>query len=214
MDVGITSGPARPALRRAVGALLLAFVLTSCASRTTRAAVSADGEPAGTAVRTFAAYDPSGVLTVPVAGTASGSCFTGSAAAPVAGAYRCFAGNRILDPCFAAKGGVLPTTVACVADPWSHAVVLTLTKALPADPAATNRLRPWAFVLGSGVRCVASTGTVPAVAGVNLAYRCTDGTSATIGTVAAAGRATVTASYGRPGGKALHRSTVRVVWRA
>jgi hypothetical protein len=71
--------------------------------------------------------------------------------------------------------------------------------------------RPWAFQLANGVRCVASTGTVPAVAGVNLAYHCADGADAALGSVSG-GR--LTAQYATPGATRLAQLTVTTVWDA
>jgi hypothetical protein len=163
-----------------------------------------------TVVRTFTAYDGAGRLTVPAAAHRRGHCWSASIAVLAAGAYRCFAGNTILDPCFAPPQTARPSRVACVADPWSPAVVLHLAKPLPDDAGAKSANRPWAFVLATGIRCVASTGTVPAVGGVNLPYHCSDGTSAAL-----TGRtgALVHASDAAPGAAALSSAAVRVVWR-
>jgi hypothetical protein len=163
-----------------------------------------------TVVRTFTAYDAAGRLTVPAAAHRRGHCWSASIAVLSAGAYRCFAGNAILDPCFAPPQTGRPGTVACVADPWSPAVVLRLAKPLPNDATARSANRPWAFVLASGTRCVASTGTVPALGGVNLPYQCSDGTSAAL---TDRGGGLLHASDAAPGAAALRRVAVRVVWR-
>jgi hypothetical protein len=148
----------------------------SATTRTTGTAPSAT-----TAVDTFQAYTASGVLSVAVSGAATGSCFTGSIAAPGPDAYRCFAaGNTLLDPCFAPATTAKPTSVACVQTPWSQAVVLTLTAPLPADPPTPGLTRPWALRLHNGARCVAVTGTVPSAGSVNLAYQCTSGYDAAL----------------------------------
>lgn len=216
-----TSG-ARRAVLAVVGALVAAVVLLSgCATSTPShrtaahagsqqraAALTAQQSPV-TARHTFDPYTKSGGLTVGVAHHATGSCWTTSLADPTPSAFRCFAGNQILDPCFAAPGTTKGGTVACVADPWSKATVLTLTKRLPSSDYAAHRV--WAFRRAGGTTCVAATGTVPAVAGRNLPYNCSDGTFAAltgararhVHTVFATARATT-----------LRTARVRALWHS
>ncbi len=109
------------------------------------------------------------VVYTPVAFTAeqtvSGDCWTGSIAAPRAGAYRCMAGNAIFDPCFV---GTAPNTADCpdpTADPdLQTGTVIQLTHALPAAATAPqpDPSRPWRFQLANGAVCGAMTGTVVA----------------------------------------------------
>jgi hypothetical protein len=191
----------------AVGAL--ALLLVACASPTDKSR-SVGGQGATTTVRTFAAYDAKGNLTVNVADVSAGKCWTSSIADPRADAYRCWSGNKILDPCFAPSGKAAPNSVACLADPWSDALVLNLTEPLPHVTPVAAGIRPWALQLDNGVRCVASTGMVPSVKGVNLAFRCTNGAAADV----VDARATaVTANYGWPKGKTLLQRSVTTMWR-
>jgi eukaryotic-like serine/threonine-protein kinase len=201
--------------------VLLALVLAGCASQHGHAK---SGPPAGgasqhlttqprTTTESFRAFSSDGELAIKVGDVASGNCWTTSIAAPSSGAYRCFAGNQILDPCFvppptAAK--TPPTEVACVNTPWSDALVLHLTTALPKPDSAAGVHRPWAFALANGARCVASTGTVPAVRGINLGYHCADGHDASLLDQAAP---MVTADYGDPVAQTLQRVTVTTIWR-
>lgn len=175
--------------------------------------------PVVTAVRRFAPFRADGRPAVRVARTATGSCFAASAAAPTARAYRCFAGNTILDPCFA-PAGAAARSLLCVSDPWSAAVRLRV----PRLPAATapGAGRAWAFELARGLHCVAATGTVPSVAGVDLPYRCTDprtapGARATPIWAAlphhATRAGTILARYARPGARAVSAAPVRILWR-
>ena len=216
-----TSGTARTVLA-IVAALVAAVVLLSgCATGTQghrataqrgsqqrAAALTAQQSPV-TARHTFDPYTKSGKLTVGIARHVSGSCWTTSLADPTASAFRCFAGNQILDPCFAAPGTTKGGTVACIADPWSKATVLTLTKRLPSSDYAAHRV--WAFRRAGGTTCVAATGTVPEIAGKNLPYDCSDGTFAAltgakaqhVRTVFAAARATT-----------LRTATVRALWHS
>src|SRR5580658_3794361 len=57
-----------------------------------------------------------------VSDRARGSCFTHSLSTDRPDAWRCFEGNDILDPCFAASPHAV--TVACAESPFSKLVVL------------------------------------------------------------------------------------------
>ena len=186
-------------------------VLAGCASTAAHRKAAAGTAAPGTTTVHFRAYSPGDELAVPVADVVRGQCWTTSIAAPSAHAYRCFQGNKILDPCFAPAHAASPVQVACLGAPWSRALMLQVSGKLPAPSAATAVSRPWAFQLANGVRCVASTGTVPAVAGVNLAYHCADGADAALGAVSGT---RLTAQYANPGAGALATTTVTTIWDA
>lgn len=185
-------------------------MLCACGSHQRQPADTA-GQPVRTVIKTFSAYRANGDLALPVADVATGNCWTASVAAPSAGAYRCIAGNAILDPCFAPAHPSTPLEVTCVADPWSDAQVVRVTGALP-EPPSTGRgaTRPWAIQLANGVRCVAATGTVPAINGVNLDFHCRNGWDAAVRDDSAA---TVTADYGDPDMQVLRTVAVTTIWR-
>jgi hypothetical protein len=165
---------------------------------------------ARTAHHTFAPYDASGRLTAAVSGgQRSGNCWTTSIAVPIAGVYRCFAGNEILDPCFAPAAETSPPTVACFADPWHPGTLLTLRRALPKDDPQLTDGHPWALELANRARCVDITGVVPRLAGVDLEYRCGPGLVAGFG---AAATDTLTARYGPMHGP-LHSEQILAEWR-
>jgi len=213
MDVGEIRGrgPVAPALRLVLLAITLVTVLAGCASSTKHRGPTAGAAAPGTATVHFHAYAPGGDLTVSVADVVRGQCWTNSIAAPSTDAYRCFQGNKILDPCFAPPHPSSPVQVACLSAPWSRAVMLQVSGKLP-PPASDGAVsRPWAFQLSNGIRCVASTGTVPAVAGVNLGYHCVDGADAALGVVIGSH---LTAQYAPPGATSLSRMTVTTVWDA
>ena len=200
-----------------VAVLLVAAGAAACSSGPRHAAAANSGVPtlSGSAVpapevRTFSPYAATGTLAVPVADQHPGSCWTGSIAVPVAGAYRCIAGDQIYDPCFAATGQGAVHSVACVSDPWSRAHVITLTGALPKITPAPD-LRPfWALELANGARCVAVTGTVARVDDIDLGYVCGAGNGA--GVVVDDDRHLVV-GYGPESGPHLSRVAVRVAWR-
>lgn len=200
-----SSGPARLARYSVVLAILLT---AACASHSAQHPAGAPASPTGTVVRPFHAYDAHGQLAVRVEDITTGNCWTTSIADPVPHAYRCLAGNTIYDPCFAPASGQV-TQVACMSAPWADAEVLQLSGKLPAASAAPGTHRPWAFVLAGGIRCVAATGTVPEVAGVNLGYECGDGSNATLVDPSAK---QVVAQRAAPGATTLTRVLVTTIW--
>lgn len=143
----------------------------------------AQGSPQMTDIRLLTPFQPAGglVIGVAVTGKASGSCFAASIASPERpDAYRCTAGNAILDPCFASLDDQAP--LACAQDPWSANVVsLTLSGPPPSnlelaapDPDYAGST-PWALELTNGQRCTAMTGATAPVAGLRVNYGCIGG---------------------------------------
>jgi hypothetical protein len=177
---------------------------------TTATTTAAHTGPAGTTHHTFAPYDESGRLVATVVGGhRPGKCWTTSIAVPIAGVYRCFSGNEILDPCFAPALETSPPTVACFADPWHPGTVLALRGALPKDEPLPTDGHPWAVELANHARCVGITGVVPTVGDVPVQYRCADGLVAGL---VQAGSGTVTAQYGTMRGP-LHSAQIVAEWR-
>lgn len=115
--------------------------------------------------------------------TESGSCWTGSIAAPFrADAWRCTVGNNISDPCFEIDGST--TTLLCNVNPTDPAststFVLALTKPLPTPevPPAGSAPSDWAWLvqLADGTLCTPFTGTLPITAtGEAANYGCAPG---------------------------------------
>lgn len=102
-----------------------------------------------------------------------GRCFSASLALPRADAWRCSAGNRILDPCF---GPASASLLICVRDPWGTAAptVLRLTEPLtPGGPLGSAH--PWALETVDGARCTFLTGATSGVNGHRVAYGCIGG---------------------------------------
>jgi hypothetical protein len=79
------------------------------------------------------------------------TCF----ASGVAGnsSYRCFSGNGIYDPCFAAPGAT-SGPLLCPSDPASPDVVELTMSALPPPVAGAPEQRAWAVQLADGQVCV------------------------------------------------------------
>lgn len=106
---------------------------------------------------------------------ARGSCFAGSIADPSRpDAWRCSAGNEILDPCInTAQSG---RRLACFFAPWDNKIVLLrLTKRLPLAEGNKDQSpegNPWGVELASGERCAVETGTRGVVGGRIVTYSC------------------------------------------
>ena len=207
-------------LRAATTVIASVLLLAGCAGQSHTPGAGVQGGhratvvPAGvsvTVMRTFTPFSPDGAPAAGVAAHRSGSCFTTSITVARRNAYRCLAGNDLLDPCFARSRAA--KNVFCYAGPWSKAIRLHLTKSLASTVHSTTPLRvtrAWAISLSGGRRCIATGGTTQVVRGVPLSYRC--------GAVGSAGlhpshRALRTALFsGRNG--ALHNVDVAVEWRA
>lgn len=159
--------------------------------------------------RQFAPYDSTGALTVHSTDAGTGHCFATSIAVPLAGVYRCLAGNTLLDPCFAPAKETHPDTVACFLSPWSDARVITVSGALPAFHPVLMTGNPWGIELENGVKCVAVTGAVPSYNDVDLVYQCDGANMAGIDTDA---KGNITAHYGPVDGPLIDVGVV-AAWR-
>jgi hypothetical protein len=118
-------------------------------------------------------FTPQGTLSprFHVGHTARGYCWTSSSATGARDAYRCFEGNLIHDPCFAARHDA--KVVACFLDPWHPVTLLRLTKPLP-KPAPGATTLPWAIETADGRRCTFLTGATAPMGGLRINYGCTD----------------------------------------
>lgn len=194
-----------------------ALVLAGCASG--HPSSGASNRPVAPAAQTpttnpteqqvFAPFDAAGTPLVDAAAAGSAECFATSIAVPLAGVYRCLAGNRILDPCFVPAEPAQPTAVTCFADPWTPGQRMTLQGVLPTFTPVPSAGNPWAVQLADGKRCIIRTGTVPEVDGVDLLYSCDGGAAAGL----SSDGADLVAHYGPPAGP-LRTEPVSVAWRA
>ncbi len=141
-----------------------------------------------------------------------GSCFSGSLADQRRrNAFRCMAGNEILDPCFASPR-VEHGFLACFEAPWSTRVVgLHLTKPLPRHGPITSRA-PWGIQLASGKRCTFETGATGAVQGERINYGCVGG-GVLVGTPSRSGRTwTILYQAGNTGTGPVERRAIAIAW--
>lgn len=142
-----------------------------------RPAAAQTGRPASTEVRIFTPLAGTKLAAGLTAGASvTGECFAASLASQGRpDAWRCSAGNLILDPCFESQppGGAL---LACASAPWSPQVrLLKRSKPVPQDQANQGELssaHPWALELADGAHCTYLTGATAALAGMRLNYGC------------------------------------------
>jgi hypothetical protein len=147
------------------------------AAATTAVPVPGAGAPAGATPTAIVMVSPLGADGRPRPGLritealAGGQCTAGGSSL-VRGAARCFAGDDVLDPCWAdpaqGSGGV------CLSDPFApdEAVRLSAATGLTGRPGAPDLDRPWGLQLATGERCVQSTGAHSVVGDAIVDYRC------------------------------------------
>jgi hypothetical protein len=112
---------------------------------------------------------PGLIVTEDVAGHCAGS----ARSSPRADAWRCFADEHWIDPCFSAT--THSRSVLCPLDPWSRTVRLVeLTRRLP--PVSKRPVRthaPWGIWTSNAKRCViAVSGATLRLAGQRVRYEC------------------------------------------
>jgi len=178
---------AQPQLRGAAPRALQDATTTSSPTTTTSTSASTTsttvppGVPSGaTAVEFFEPWVGNGLdRTLRVSGTVSGSCFVGSLSVDDPHAWRCLAGDRLLDPCFAPPAESRPRELAC-GSPWSSLTLLRLEQPLPRATAdrASQPSVGWLLQLAGGVRCQISQGAAGRLDGVAIAYVCSHGGAA------------------------------------
>ncbi|HKX19545.1 MAG TPA: hypothetical protein VJT33_16200 [bacterium] len=164
-------------MRRALAAIICIASALAVFPEAARPAAAQTMRPASTDVRLFTPLAGTKLAAGLTAGApVGGECFAASLASQGRpDAWRCSAGNLILDPCFEAQppGGAL---LACSSAPWSPQVrVLKLSKPVPQAQANRDRLssaQPWALELADGARCTYLTGATTALAGMRLNYGC------------------------------------------
>jgi hypothetical protein len=145
-------------------AVILSLALGAAAAQKTRVAV-------------FQPWASSGVAAgFRVVHTTSGACWEHSLSTDRPDAWRCMAGNDILDPCF--SGAPHGDTVACSDDPFSNRLVLMkLTKHLdnrrnPTAEMLQPKGEPWAVRLTDGDACFFATGATDVAGGMRMNYEC------------------------------------------
>ncbi len=103
----------------------------------------------------------------------AGYCTSPARSTPRAYAWRCFADEHFLDPCFSATRH--SATVVCPLDPWTKNVrLVSLTRRLPRWVERPERLdAPWGIWTANAKRCVlAVSGASLILAGKRVRYEC------------------------------------------
>jgi len=135
----------------------------------------------GTRIKMLTPFNSSGLsIGMAVTQQVSGTCFTRSVASPTRDdAWRCSAGNAIMDPCYQRIMGDEKQLACPVGGPWAaNVVMLTLAQPLPqAEYKAVSRdtSLPWALELANGQRCSLFTGATATIAGMRINYGCPGG---------------------------------------
>jgi hypothetical protein len=145
-------------------------VAGTAAALTIAVAAAAAGS---TKTHIYRAFTASGKPAIKVTKTMEGFCNGGSIAIDRNDAWRCFAGNFVLDPCFSsskAKGIVL-----CPAAPWkASGIKVRLTGKLRDGNKRkpSTSVLPWGIRTSTGLRCEIATGATLVVHKQRLNYFC------------------------------------------
>lgn len=92
-------------------------------------------------------------------------------------AFRCFARNQVLDPCFP-DSNIRMFSMACANSPWSRDVTIVRLQSpmFPPRRSVSSRALPWGLELSNGDRCTHISGVgPPSVAGMTAYYVCIRG---------------------------------------
>jgi len=152
-------------MRRVICGLKLSLVTFGVSALLTASAVCAYGQ-----VTSVINYVPLSLGR----GMWEGSCWTGSIAVARPDAWRCMAGNRILDPCFASNGA---RYAVCEPNPVTGdpGIRLKLTEPLPqvyVPPWPKTRDSAWLVELADGTTCRPVTGASWEVQGKYVSFYC------------------------------------------
>jgi len=134
-----------------------------------------------TRIKLLTPWGPTGLsIGMAVTEQVNGTCFTRSLASPSRpDAWRCMAGNGLMDPCYERILGNEKQLACPVLGPWpANVLLLTLTQPLPQEDhkePSRDSVLPWAIELANGQKCSLFTGATAPVAGMRINYGCPDG---------------------------------------
>ncbi len=134
-----------------------------------------------TRIKLLTPWTPNGlIIGMAVTQQVSGSCFTRSlASSSRPDAWRCMAGNGLMDPCYQRILGDEKQMACPVGGPWpANVVLLTLNQPLPQEERkepSRDSVLPWAIELANGQKCTQFTGATAPVAGMRINYGCPGG---------------------------------------
>ena len=159
-----------------------ASVVLICAAIGLGSAMAQEPAPTRhTQIKLLTPWQPAGLsIGMAVTQQVSGKCFTHSLASPSrSDAWRCSAGNALMDPCYQRIMGDENQLACPVGGPWpANVVLLTLTQPLPRDESkepTRDSVLPWALELSNGQKCTQFTGATAPVAGMRINYGCPGG---------------------------------------
>ncbi len=169
---------------RSMMAIVIALFLTALLAACSGAAPATTTAPTEAATLVAGTPPPSAVGSVtetnviqyeppaPTDPAREGECFSGSLSIPRPEAWRCMAGNQILDPCFGGDNG---ESVVCGAYPAldTPSFTLNLTSPLPTpNPPAAESAQAWVVELADGTICDFGTGATTGIGDKRLNYLC------------------------------------------
>ncbi|MEW2491512.1 serine/threonine-protein kinase [Streptomyces sp. NPDC048411] len=166
-----------PAAEQAAPTSPLARPATTKAQASTAAASSA---PTQTQVVTLSPWSPGGTpaADITITGRASGSCFGTAESTMRTDAWRCTAGDRLLDPCFSPDSNPEDTSALCLDGAPDRMVELSVPEGFPGNndhmPGGPD-IEPIIIVLANGARCSFAGGGTATLAGQRLNYGCDNG---------------------------------------
>lgn len=162
--------------------VVLVLLLTVMAALLVGQVAAQDRSPlTRTSVKLLTPWGPNGLsIGMATSEQVNGNCFTRSLASPSRpDAWRCMAGNALMDPCYQRIMGDEKQLACPVGGPWTaNVALLTLTQPLPQEDRkqpGRDSVLPWAIELANGQRCTQFTGATAPVAGMRINYGCPDG---------------------------------------
>ncbi|MGC9974987.1 MAG: hypothetical protein ABSC36_06335 [Gaiellaceae bacterium] len=170
-----------------IGALMLLVLAAGCggnkarseSTSSTRATLPAkQGSADRTSIHLYTPFDSVSVAAgIRIMRTVSGYCWSSSFADVRNDAFRCFVGNEIYDPCFAAQYGSAHYVLCPLYTPDAKVLRIDLARKLPPNSASGDPTRypPWAVQTISGKWCTIITGASGYIAGMRVEYGCIGG---------------------------------------
>ncbi|MGW1913250.1 serine/threonine protein kinase [Streptomyces sp. NPDC002076] len=174
-----TAAGSTPAAEPATSHSPTARLSASSPSQTPTATASA-AQATQTQVVTLMPWSQNGTPArgITITDRASGSCFGTAESTMRTDAWRCTAGDRILDPCFSPDSDPQDTSALCVDGAPYRMVELSVPQGFPGNndhmPGGPD-IEPITVVLANGARCSFMGGGTSTLAGQRLNYGCDNG---------------------------------------
>ncbi|MFF8946673.1 serine/threonine protein kinase, partial [Streptomyces sp. NPDC014864] len=143
-------------------------------------AAASSAQPAQTQVVILSPWSPDGTPAsgITITDRATGSCFGTAGSTMRTDAWRCTAGDRLLDPCFSPGSNPEDTSALCLDGSPHRMVELSVPQGFPGNndhmPGGPD-IEPIIIVLANGARCSFMSGGTSSLAGQRQNYGCDDG---------------------------------------